>query len=67
MRWKNVLKDGVPKDKEEVLISINGVNYLALFYSMEKEFYVREIKKTFLINDGQIIYWQELTNPPTSP
>ncbi|MCD6019506.1 MAG: hypothetical protein K0S53_2627 [Bacteroidetes bacterium] len=47
MPWKNADKDGVPKRNQEVLISINGANYIAKYNDTDKGFEVTNTKRFF--------------------
>jgi hypothetical protein len=64
MGWKNSTIDELPKHSEEVLISVNGVNYIAIYNAVQKGFELRETKNLFLIeNKEPIIYWKEIITP----
>jgi hypothetical protein len=64
MSWTNSTIDGLPQHQEEVLISVNGVNYIALYNADEKGFAVRDIEKLFLISNNELpIYWKKITKP----
>lgn len=59
MIWKNALKDGLPLDKQEVLISISGINYLAIYIAELNGFEISEPKK-FIPLEYPMIYWMEI-------
>lgn len=58
MKWKNAGKDGLPKDREEVLISVDGITYLAEYWSHEKLFSLKGKTGKFWIHE-QTIYWMK--------
>ena len=64
MGWKNSTIDELPQHGEEVLISVNGVNYIAVYNAAQMGFEVRQTKKLFLVeNKDPIIYWKKITTP----
>jgi hypothetical protein len=38
MTWKNVSRDQLPENNAEVIISVNGVNYLSVFCASNATF-----------------------------
>jgi hypothetical protein len=61
MYWKNALKDRLPKHKEEVIISVKGVNYISIFCADKKLFKVeKEMTETLFKVEEHLIYWTEL-------
>jgi hypothetical protein len=65
MGWRNALVDGLPEKNEEVLISIKGVNYQAIYRDKEKKFEDKMSGKFFSIFTD-IIYWQKIGSYKTS-
>jgi|GEM_PF-3048367 len=64
MGWKNSTIDELPQHGEEVLISVNGVNYIAVYNAAKMGFEVRQTKNLFSIeNKDPIIYWKKITTP----
>jgi hypothetical protein len=60
MHWNNSQVDGLPKDREEILISVDGVYYIAMYDEEKKLFRVEnEQKETFFRVNEQVIYWTE--------
>jgi hypothetical protein len=61
MKWKNVHLDGVPNDKQEVLISANGIYHLAVYDATYRVFKLHEhIGKIFPIEGAAMLYWLRL-------
>jgi hypothetical protein len=59
MNWKSADKD-LPKHKQEVLTSIEGIYAVAIFDYYEKGFKIKESGKFYWTKDGDIIYWCEI-------
>ncbi len=62
MAWKNASKGEVPANKNEVLVSVNGSNFIASFDALEKGFGAVHFKRFFWMKND-VIYWQEITPP----
>lgn len=62
MEWKNVLKDGLPENKQEVLISVKGINYIAVYNYELHGFEIDEYESFIPIKDVTI-YWSPISNP----
>lgn len=62
MNWKNASKDGLPANSQEVLISVNGINYVAIYNSTGNNFKIKHKEGVFLINENDI-YWAEISVP----
>jgi hypothetical protein len=60
LKWKNANRKELPPHGDQVLISANGIYYIATFSGPEKSFTVRGEKENniFRIDDHQI-YWTE--------
>ncbi|MBA3665051.1 MAG: hypothetical protein H0W61_12695 [Bacteroidetes bacterium] len=62
MNWKNTAIDALPRDGEEVLISVNGINYVATYTASINGFSIKH-KPLELRIDEHIIYWTEIELP----
>ena len=62
MNWKNALKDGFPLDKQEVLISVKGVNYVVTYEANQNGFQWLH-GETFFKLTNDTIYWTEISIP----
>jgi hypothetical protein len=62
MVWKNVLKDELPEDNQEVLISVHGINYIAIYRERMCGFEIDEHEGFIPIRDVTI-YWTEISVP----
>jgi hypothetical protein len=60
MNWKNAHIDGLPMHKEVVLISIDGISYLAECNKETGSFRVQGSSKYFWMKD-HTIYWQPMS------
>jgi hypothetical protein len=64
MKWKNARNDGPPRDKEQVLISVEGVYYIAVYDAQDRSFKVYDHLESFRFHiDKQAIYWTVFTDP----
>lgn len=62
--WKNSFIDNLPYEKEEVLISVDGINYIATYNKSDKGFYIRDTEKFIRIDPANsTIYWTEISGP----
>ena len=62
-KWKSSTNDELPSDRQDVLISINGIYYAAVYDAPGKRFVLKyEIGVSFPVNSS-VIYWKELTPP----
>ena len=67
MKWHNTRLDKLPKDRQEVLISVEGINYVAVYDANTKVFTVsadqtgRKEKKYKADLHG--LYWTEYKRP----
>lgn len=62
-KWKNSLNDTLPSDGHDVLISVNGVYYAAVYDAKAKRFVLKyELGISFPVG-ASVIYWKELTPP----
>lgn len=59
MKWLNATRDSVPKDGQEVLISVNGVNQVAVYNSLSQSFKVNANALQYFIGQ-QTIYWIDI-------
>jgi hypothetical protein len=67
MKWYSTRIDKLPKDKQEVLLSVEGVNHVAIYDANRKVFTVEgnQRKKTYK-SDLVQLYWTEYTKPGES-
>jgi hypothetical protein len=63
MKWKNTLKDKPPEHNQEVLISVDGVYYIAIYDDKEKVFRVQYKKLLIFPANNHLIYWTEFYDP----
>lgn len=64
MKWYNTKVDKLPKDKQQVLISSAGVNYVAYYDSKLKCFRINEKSKEKKISAAEDqLYWTEYKDP----
>jgi hypothetical protein len=64
MKWYNTKVDKLPKDKQQVLISCLGINYVAHYDKRSNCFNITETKKEKKISaDEEHLYWTEYTKP----
>jgi hypothetical protein len=62
-KWKNARKDGAPSSNRDILISVDGIYYTAMYDSFEDVFKLKyELGKIFQIKNS-VIYWMELLPP----
>ena len=62
MNWKNALKDELPNNEQEVLISVRGIYYVAIYKAPLKGFEISEHDGFIPLNNAQI-YWTEIKVP----
>jgi hypothetical protein len=64
MKWYSTRLDKPPKDKQEVLISTEGVNMIAIYDANRKCFVVEgKTKAKNFKADETRLYWTEYTRP----
>lgn len=63
MNWKNTKRDLLPEDMQEVLISVDGIYYIACFDQSAGLFRVIGPETSSVTFDlrKQVMYWAELT------
>jgi hypothetical protein len=62
MNWKSTNRDALPGHNEEVLLSVEGVNYLTIYDANAGVFRLKEDRNThFLPCEGT--YWLEIDGP----
>lgn len=60
--WKNSFIDNLPYEKGEVLISVDGINYIATYNKSDKGFHIRDTEKFIRIDPANsTIYWTEIS------
>jgi hypothetical protein len=62
MKWNNAQRDELPGDQEQVLISVNGVYYIAVYDATERKFRLRDEWESSFAADDYLIYWTEFTD-----
>jgi hypothetical protein len=68
VKWSNTRLDKLPKDKREVLVSLEGVNYIATYDANRKIFQIEAEatgigrSKTLKADLAQL-YWTEYVKP----
>ena len=63
-KWKNALTDGLPKDKQQVVISVDGINYIAEYSGPGNLFTVQlEIPEKIFSTRKDTVYWIEFLPP----
>lgn len=64
MKWRNTRLDKLPRDNQEVLLSKNGINYVAIYNEKDKSFRAGENGKEKIIqSDEDQLYWTEYSRP----
>ena len=64
MKWKNAFSDGLPSDKQEVLISVSGSNFIAVYNHIQNEFQIKNTKKFIRISpSNSTVFWAEILDP----
>lgn len=63
MKWHNVVNDKLPKDQQEVLLSLDGVNCVATYDAKKKAFRVQHDKESIIPVNKGVFYWTEYTRP----
>ena len=61
--WKNTLNDELPSDKQDVIISVNGIYYTAVYDAAGKRFTLKYEVGVFFAVKNASIYWKMLTPP----
>ena len=66
--WNNARTDLPPNDKDRVLISVDGIYYMATYEASERMFRVLEGTGQKFLIDEKLIYWTSpdkvLGSPP---
>jgi hypothetical protein len=63
MKWFNADRDHLPSHEQEVLISVNGIYYMAYYDSTIKAFRLKEEPSDYFQVGGHYIYWTSLSDP----
>lgn len=61
--WKNARSDKPPKDKQNVIISVNGIYYDAIYEAKQHVFSAKNFGMLQFSPDKFTIYWCELGPP----
>lgn len=69
MKWLNSNLDGLPADKQEVFISVDGVYHLAVYNQSAGMFHVKDDATQSFLLKNHVIYWMEISpdNPLNLP
>jgi hypothetical protein len=59
-KWKNASTDGLPLDKQHVLVSVNGINHPADFDAGRNAFCLTDSPSELLYIGATLIYWREV-------
>lgn len=63
MKWYHTQRDKRPDDTGQVLISVNGVYYIATYLAEEKKFKVVDEDKILMFgDDDHHTYWTDFNN-----
>lgn len=63
MKWKNAKHDDLPANKQEVLITVDGINYIATYHAGKKEFHLNNNPGAYFTAVKKTIYWMEIISP----
>lgn len=64
MKWLNARTDKLPEHNQQVLVSVDGVYYMATFDAGNKCFIlITEPPRTLVYSDKHSIYWTAVTDP----
>lgn len=61
--WKNTLNDELPSDKQDLIVSVDGVYYMAVYDAAGQRFTLKYEIGAFFSVENTSIYWKELTPP----
>jgi hypothetical protein len=57
MKWNNTQQDGIPEDGQQVLISVRGINYMAIFIKDRSMFVISSPGTDEFDSRENGIYW----------
>lgn len=63
MKWKNANRDDLPLHKQEVLITVDGINYIATYDALKKVFNLNNNPGASFSALNKTIYWMEIEAP----
>ncbi|MEO6301702.1 MAG: hypothetical protein ABIP51_00890 [Bacteroidia bacterium] len=63
MKWKNANRDDLPLNKQEVLITVDGINYLATYDALDHVFKLTNNPGASFSTKTKTIYWMEIVGP----
>ncbi|MCE3227136.1 MAG: hypothetical protein K0S32_1687 [Bacteroidetes bacterium] len=63
MKWYNVSIDSLPGEGQEVLISFEGIYYVATYDRENGIFYPRNSSRVSIDAKNNLIYWAEIKSP----
>jgi hypothetical protein len=65
MKWKNVHKDALPADGQQVLLAVEGIYYCTTYSAERRIFRLKDEPDSFFaVEDNAIYYWVEIDEPP---
>ncbi len=63
MKWKNAKRDDLPLNNQEVLITVDGINYLATYDALKDLFKLNNNPGASFSTATKTIYWMEIVGP----
>ncbi|MBA3682534.1 MAG: hypothetical protein H0W73_15420 [Bacteroidetes bacterium] len=63
MKWKNAKHDDLPLNNQEVLITVDGINYIATYDKLNKAFKLNNNPGAVFFANKKTIYWMEIVAP----
>lgn len=63
MKWKNANRDDLPLNNQEVLITIDGINYIATYDALKSVFKLNNNPGAAFSTTKKTIYWMEIIAP----
>jgi hypothetical protein len=63
MKWNNAGRDKPLKDRQKVLISVNGIYYDAVYDAQENTYLPVKFSRIVFSPKEHQIYWTNLTSP----
>lgn len=63
MKWKNAKHDDLPHNNQEVLITVDGINYIATYNKANNVFNLKNNPGAVFSPAKKTIYWMEIIGP----
>lgn len=63
MKWKNANRDDLPLNNQEVLITVDGINYIATYDALNRLFKLNNNPGATFSTHKKTIYWMEIISP----